>query len=164
MSSPQVLILQGSNSDNSIGEAAAEVLEGLNVPCSRRICSAHRTPHKLVQILEQAEQGGVQVVIAIAGLAAHLAGVVAAHSLLPVIGVPGSGGPLNGEDALLATVQMPKGVPVATVGIGNGANAGWLAARILALQNADLKERLVATRKTDEEKIAQQDAAIRKQS
>lgn len=158
-----VVILQGSVSDDPIGDGALKVLRGLGVPCHRRICSAHRTPLRLPQLLEEEERDGAQVFIAIAGLAAHLAGAVAAHSLVPVIGVPGDGGPMQGTDALLSTVQMPPGVPVATVGIGNGANAGWLAARILALSDQGLAAKLREVRADKVQELTELDAKARGQ-
>lgn len=110
--------------------------------------SAHRTPHKVAQYAKQAEQRGIRILVGVAGLAAALPGVLAAHSLLPVIGVPGDGGPLQGVDALHSIVQMPPGIPVATVGIGNGKNAAYLAVHILALQDTELRGRLLEYRKS----------------
>ena len=136
----------GSASDAETMQKTKDVLVEFGISCESRILSAHRTPAEALNWVKQSEKEGVKVFIAAAGLAAHLAGAVAAHSLLPVIGVPMAGGPLNGMDALLSTVQMPKGTPVATVAIGNAGavNAALLAVRILALSDAALAEKLVA--------------------
>jgi 5-(carboxyamino)imidazole ribonucleotide mutase len=123
---------------------AAEVLREFGVEFSSHILSAHRTPELLRETVGQLEERGVEVIIAGAGLAAHLPGVIASQTLIPVIGVPVASGGLGGLDALLSVVQMPKPVPVATVGVDNGANAGYLACRILALKYPDMKERLRA--------------------
>ncbi len=142
----QVGIVMGSASDAETMQKTKDVLVEFGISCESRILSAHRTPAEALNWVKQSEKEGVKVFIAAAGLAAHLAGAVAAHSLLPVIGVPMAGGPLNGMDALLSTVQMPKGTPVATVAIGNAGavNAALLAVRILALSDAALAEKLVA--------------------
>jgi phosphoribosylaminoimidazole carboxylase PurE protein len=139
---PQVAIIVGSRSDIEIAERAMDVLEGLGVGSEVRVISAHRAPGLLTRYVSGAAGGGIQVFIAVAGLAAHLPGVVAAQTQLPVIGVPAPGGPLDGMDALLSIVQMPRGVPVATVGIGNAENAALLAAAILALGDDGLRDRL----------------------
>jgi phosphoribosylaminoimidazole carboxylase PurE protein len=125
-------------------EGAIELLKEFGVDHEVHVLSAHRTPDKVRQYASEAEDRGIQVLICAAGLAAHLAGAVAAQTTLPVIGIPIQGGPLNGLDALLSTVQMPKGVPVATVAIGkHGAvNAAWLALQILALQDKEIKAEL----------------------
>jgi phosphoribosylaminoimidazole carboxylase PurE protein len=138
----------GSESDRSVMALAAEVLEELGVPSEMQVMSAHRNPDLVACYSAGAEDRGLRVLIAGAGLAAHLAGAVAARTTLPVIGVPLEGGPLNGLDSLLSTVMMPRGVPVATVAIGShGArNAGFLAAAILALQDPALAGRLKAKR------------------
>jgi phosphoribosylaminoimidazole carboxylase PurE protein len=134
----------GSESDMEVMQLTSKVLEDLGIPCEVRIMSAHRTPDLVRDYSSTAADRGLKVIIAGAGLAAHLAGAVAAHTVLPVIGVPLAAGPLNGMDALLSTVQMPKGIPVATVAIGShGArNAGWLAAQIIALEDTGLASRL----------------------
>ncbi|MFO7949996.1 MAG: 5-(carboxyamino)imidazole ribonucleotide mutase [Candidatus Fermentibacteraceae bacterium] len=141
---PVVGVLMGSESDRKTMEKGTAVLEELGIPHEISVMSAHRTPEKVAEYASGAAGRGIRVLIAGAGLAAHLAGAVAAHSRLPVIGVPLEAGGLGGLDALLSTVQMPKGVPVATVAIGShGArNAAWLAARILALGGDDLAGRL----------------------
>jgi phosphoribosylaminoimidazole carboxylase PurE protein len=145
---PPVAILMGSDSDLPVMADVARVLEQLQVPYETRVLSAHRSPAQATAFASAAEQNGTKVIVAGAGGAAHLAGVMAAHTLLPVIGVPLASSPLSGFDALLSTVQMPPGIPVATVGVGNmGArNAGWLAAAILAQQDPPLRERLRAAR------------------
>ena len=134
---PLVGILMGSESDRDVMKLAEGVLDELGIPSETMVMSAHRTPGVVRDYASGAADRGLKVLIAGAGLAAHLAGAVAAHTILPVIGVPLAAGPLNGIDSLLSTVQMPKGIPVATVAIGShGArNAAWLAAEILALED-----------------------------
>ena len=139
---PAVGIVVGSRSDIAAAEKAAAVLDELGVGSETRVISAHRAPDLLASFVAGAEERGIRVFIAIAGLAAHLPGVLASQSTRPVIGVPMAGGVADGLDALLAIVQMPKGVPVATVGVGNGENAGLLAAEMLALGDPALRERL----------------------
>lgn len=140
----RVGVVIGSPSDRPLADKIVEALTGLGIGCEVKVLSAHRTPDRVVAYVTAAEGRGIRVLIACAGLAAHLAGVVAAHTLLPVIGVPVAGGTLGGLDALLATVQMPPGIPVATVAIDGGRNAAILAARILALQDADVRASLEA--------------------
>jgi phosphoribosylaminoimidazole carboxylase PurE protein len=137
-------ILAGSESDLGIMKEAAATLEELGVGCELRVASAHRTPARVRAYAEEAAGRGIKVIICGAGMAAHLAGAVAAMTDLPVIGVPMPGGVADGLDALLSTVQMPRGVPVATVAVGKAGavNAALLAARVLALQDADLRARL----------------------
>lgn len=141
---PLVGILTGSPSDLPVVLKAKEVLDQLDIPSDVRVLSAHRTPKQTTQYLAAAEQQGVEVFIACAGMAAHLAGVVAAHTLLPVIGVPIASGALQGVDSLLSTVQMPPGVPVATVGIDGSKNAAFMAARIVAAKHPEVRDRLAA--------------------
>jgi phosphoribosylamine--glycine ligase len=145
---PRVAIMMGSDSDLSVMAECARVLESYGVAYELRVLSAHRSPEPTVRYVRGAEKRGIGVVVAGAGGAAHLAGTAAAHTLLPVIGVPLGSSPLGGFDALLSTVQMPPGVPVATVGVGSmGAkNAGHLAVAILALSDPGLRERLQAAR------------------
>jgi phosphoribosylaminoimidazole carboxylase PurE protein len=128
---PEVLILAGSNSDRDVVAKAEKVLQAANVAYRFEIASAHRNPDRVAELASRAAEDGFRVVIAAAGLAAALPGVVAAHTTLPVIGLPVGAGPLRGVDALLAIAMMPPGVPVATVGIDSGANAAHLALRIL---------------------------------
>lgn len=144
MAESLVGILMGSESDRPRMEGASKVLEELEVPHEVHVMSAHRTPDAVATYAGEAAERGIRVLIAGAGMAAHLAGAVAARTILPVIGVPLDGSPLSGLDALLATVQMPPGIPVATVAIGNAGakNAGFLAAQIIALQDEALASRL----------------------
>ena len=141
-----VLILMGSPSDLPKVQVADQTLKELGIWCEMHVASAHRTPERVAEIAREARGRGVKVIIAAAGAAAHLAGAVAANTTLPVIGIPIASGALNGLDALLATVQMPPGVPVGTLGVGSwGArNAAHLAIRILALGDAALGRRLEA--------------------
>ncbi|OGH24178.1 MAG: 5-(carboxyamino)imidazole ribonucleotide mutase [Candidatus Levybacteria bacterium RIFCSPLOWO2_01_FULL_39_24] len=140
-------ILLGSDSDLPVMSKACEVLEEFKVPYKITVSSAHRSPELTVKNIENFKKIGVKVIIAGAGLAAHLAGVVAAHFPLPVIGVPLRGGALNGIDSLYSTVQMPPGIPVATVGIDNAKNAGLLAIQILATSNKLLEKKLLEYKK-----------------
>src|SRR3954454_15241305 len=150
----RVGIVVGSRSDISAAERAMAVLDELDVDSEIRVISAHRAPDLLARFIAGSEERGIRVFIAIAGLAAHLPGVVASQTTRPVIGVPMAGGISDGLDALLAIVQMPKGVPVATVGVGNGENAALLAAEILAIGDTDLAARLAARRATQADAIA----------
>lgn len=138
----RVGILIGSPNDRPIADKISQALGGLGIGSEVKVLSAHRTPDRVVTYIRKSEAAGVQVFVACAGMAAHLAGVVAAHTLRPVIGVPVASGPLAGVDALLATVQMPPGIPVATVAIDGGRNAAVLAARILALQDPAVRQAL----------------------
>jgi len=147
-------IVVGSRSDIAAADKAAAVLDELGVASEIRVISAHRAPELLSRFITSADDRGIRVFIAIAGLAAHLPGVLASQTTLPVIGVPMPGGVSDGLDALLAIVQMPKGVPVATVGVGNGENAGLLAAAILAVADPNLGRRLAARRAAQAEAIA----------
>ncbi len=137
-----VAIVYGSKSDDKVMQGACDILNEFGVTYEREVLSAHRQPDATAKFARGAEGRGVKVIIAGAGLAAALPGVVAAHTILPVIGVPIAGGPLNGVDALYAIVQMPNGVPVATVGISNAKNAALLAIQILALSDSGLAGRL----------------------
>ena len=149
----QVGILMGSQSDWAKMEKAAEALKQFEVPCEMLVLSAHRLPDRVAEYARTAESRGIEVLIGGAGMANHLAGALAANCTLPVIGVPLSGGALNGVDALYATVQMPKGVPVATVAIDGAANAAYLAVEILALQDEPLRARLKAHRQAERAKL-----------
>ncbi|MBT3531500.1 MAG: 5-(carboxyamino)imidazole ribonucleotide mutase [Gammaproteobacteria bacterium] len=162
MSKPFVSILMGSESDLSIMQAAGDIFTQLQIGYEIKITSAHRTPAITQQFISDAESRGCEVFIAGAGLAAHLAGATAAHTTKPVIGVPIDSGPLNGFDALLSTVQMPAGIPVATVAIGKtGAkNAAYLAAQILSLGDAELAQRVKAERAANSDKVQSQDKAL----
>ncbi|APG23844.1 MAG: 5-(carboxyamino)imidazole ribonucleotide mutase [Syntrophotalea acetylenica] len=162
--SPKVLIVMGSDSDCPVLEETAKILEQFAIPFEMRIASAHRSPRKTADLVEAAAGRGIQVIIAAAGLAAHLPGVVAAGTILPVIGVPMGGGPLNGVDALYAIVQMPAGIPVATTAIGRtGArNAALLAAQILALSDPTLSEKLLAFRERMACEIEEKDQKLQR--
>jgi 5-(carboxyamino)imidazole ribonucleotide mutase len=150
-----VAILMGSANDYGVMKPAEEVLEGLGIATDVRVISAHRTPDRLTRYLESAEENGVEVIICGAGWAAHLAGVTASHTLLPVLGVPIESSPLQGLDALLATVQMPGGIPVGTLGIGKGGakNAGLLAAAIIARGDPEVRRRLAEFRRAQADKV-----------
>jgi 5-(carboxyamino)imidazole ribonucleotide mutase len=145
-SAPLVGVVGGSRSDFPVLQAAVDVLTELGVPAELRVVSAHRTPDALFAYAEAAPARGIKVIVAGAGGAAHLPGMLAAKTMLPVIGVPIPTQHLGGMDSLLSIVQMPRGIPVATVAIGNGLNAGLLAAQILALGDEDLAARLGAWR------------------
>ena len=153
---PLVGILMGSENDLPIMEKAAEVLKEMAVPYEMEISSAHRLPEKTAQYAKTARKRGVEVLIAGAGMAAHLAGALASHTTLPVIGVPIKSGALNGADALYSTVQMPPGVPVATVGIDGAKNGAYLACEILSIKYPEMAKKLedfrIKTRKSLEEK------------
>jgi len=152
---PLVAVIVGSASDADQIAGCRETLTRLGIRHEARVLSAHRTPAELVEYVETLADRGIEIVIAAAGMAAHLAGVVAAHTSLPVLGVPMASGPLQGVDALLATVQMPAGVPVGTLGIGSagGKNAAYLAARILAARHPDVKAALAAAMAADRERV-----------
>jgi len=151
----RVAVIVGSASDADQIEGCRETLRRLGIGHEARVLSAHRTPGELVEYLDGLEDRGIEIVIAAAGMAAHLAGVAAAHTTLPVLGVPMASGPLQGIDALLSTVQMPPGVPVATLGIGSSGarNAAYLAARILALSHPEVRERLEQALAEDREQV-----------
>jgi 5-(carboxyamino)imidazole ribonucleotide mutase len=155
-----VAILMGSQSDWETMRHAAERLDGLQVPYEAKIVSAHRTPDRLMAFAKTAREAGYKVIIAGAGGAAHLPGMVAAWTTLPVLGVPVESAALKGEDSLLSIVQMPAGVPVGTLAIGKpgATNAGLLAAAILALGDAELAERLAAWRRAQSEAVAERPA------
>ncbi len=163
---PLVAVLMGSDSDWPTMRETVSLLRKLKVPCEARVISAHRTPDTAREFATQARAAGVRVLIAAAGGAAHLAGVVASYTTLPVIGVPMTGWALDGEDALLSTVQMPAGVPVATVAIGKAGarNAAVLAAQILALSDPELADRLENMRESSRKEVAEKDAAVRDES
>jgi phosphoribosylamine--glycine ligase len=155
MSEISVLILMGSDSDAPIMQAAVDVLREFQIPCEMTVASAHRSPERVMRLVSEAPGRGVKVFIVGAGAAAHLAGVVAAHTTMPVIGVPIDSSALKGLDALLSTVQMPPGVPVATVSIGKpgATNAGVLAAQIIAVGDTAMAGKVVAYKKKLAEKV-----------
>jgi len=157
-----VAVLMGSDSDLPTMQSTLDTLGSLGVAWEVKITSAHRTPAATMSYVKDAEARGCKVFIAAAGLAAHLAGTVAAHTLRPVIGVPMEGGPLNGFDALLSTVQMPGGIPVASVAIGKAGakNAAYLAAQILAMADAELFKRLQAEREANSAQVIAKEQAL----
>ena len=159
--SVRVGIIMGSDSDLRVMSAAADILSELDVPHEVDIVSAHRTPARLFDYASQAESRGLEVIIAGAGGAAHLPGMVASLTVLPVIGVPVSATVLKGQDALLSIAQMPAGIPVATVAIDNATNAGLLAAQIVATADSALRDRLRAYRKSLETKVLDKAEALR---
>ncbi len=140
----QVLVLMGSESDRPVMEKCVDTLTKLEIPARLEVASAHRSPDRVRELIASGEKAGVKVFICGAGMAAHLAGMVAAHTVRPVIGIPLAGSELQGFDALLSTVQMPRGVPVATVAVGShgAVNAAILAAQMLALENDQIGDRL----------------------
>ncbi len=162
MSERFVAILMGSDSDLPVMESTIAVLKKLGVRTEVKISSAHRTPEATHKYVKDADARGCEVFIAAAGLAAHLAGAVAANTLKPVIGVPMDGGPLHGMDALLSTVQMPGGIPVACVAIGKAGakNAGYLAAQILSIADKGLAQRLIKERQENAEAVMRKDAEL----
>lgn len=143
----KVAIVMGSDSDMPIAEKAAATLKEFGIACDIKVISAHRNPNKIRLFARNAREQGVGVIIAIAGLAAHLPGVVASMTLLPVIGVPGGSGPLSGLDALYSIVQMPGGIPVACVGIDNAKNGALLAVQMLSLAEPSLFDKMAAYRR-----------------
>lgn len=156
----KVAVIMGSDSDLPVVEKAVRRLAALGIPVEAHVMSAHRTPAAAAEFSRAAAGRGFGVIIAAAGKAAHLAGVLAAHTTLPVIGVPIKSSTLDGLDALLATVQMPSGIPVATVAIDGAENAAILAAQILALGDASLAEKLTAMKREMEAGVEQKDAAL----
>jgi len=159
---PLVGILMGSDSDWNLVKEAAVTLHRFGVACEARVLSAHRTPEAAAKYAGSAARRGLKVILAAAGGAAHLAGVIAAHTTLPVLGIPVAGGALNGLDALLATVQMPAGIPVATVTLGSAGptNAALFAVEILATADARLAKRLQEHKQTLKDKVATGDAKV----
>ena len=150
---PLVAILVGSDSDLPTMIGAANTLEEFGIPFMITVASAHRSPARTLTVIEDFHKNGGKVIIAAAGLAAHLAGVVAAHFPLPTIGVPLHGGALNGVDSLYSTVQMPPGIPVATVGIDNSQNSGLLAVQMLAIADSTLEKKLMSYKQTLAKKV-----------
>ena len=156
----KVGIVMGSDSDLPILRKSMDTLSALEIPYECHIYSAHRTPEEARNFALNARKNGFGCIIAAAGMAAHLAGAIAANTTLPVIGIPCKGGMMDGLDALLATVQMPSGIPVATVAINGGVNAALLAAQILSVSDETLAARLDAKRKADAAKVLEKDAAL----
>lgn len=156
----KVAIVMGSDSDAPVMAKAAKVLESYEIPYEVHVYSAHRTPMQAAEFATNAKENGFGVIIAGAGMAAALAGVLAAHTTLPVIGVPLKSAVLEGIDALLATVMMPSGIPVATVAIDGSKNAAYLAAEIIALSDESLAEKIAEDRKKQSEAVLKKDAGI----
>ena len=156
-------IIMGSDSDLPIVQKATDMLDQFGVPYEVHVYSAHRTPKEATEFGLTAREKGFGAIIAVAGMAAHLAGVLAAHTTLPVVGVPAASGGLGGMDALLATVQMPTGIPVATVAVNGGANAALLCMQMLAIEDAELAAALDAKRQNDCNAVLTKNAAIEKQ-
>lgn len=159
----KVGIIMGSKSDLPVIEKAVSVLKAFDIPYEVHVYSAHRTPEQSKEFAQTARENGFGVIIAAAGMAAHLAGAIAANTTLPVIGIPCGSQNLGGIDALLSTVQMPSGIPVATVAVNGGANAALLSAQILAVEDSGLAEKLDAKRKSDLENVLQNDVEISSQ-
>ncbi len=156
----KVAIVMGSDSDLPVAQKAADTLKAFGVPFEAHIFSAHRTPEQAAAFARGARENGFGAIIAAAGMAAHLAGALAANTTLPVIGIPIKGGAMDGLDALLATVQMPSGIPVATVALNGGVNAALLAVQILAVEDGELQTKLEQKRRADAETVLKKDAAI----
>jgi len=165
MPSPLIALVMGSDSDLPTVQEACKALAGFEVPFQVRVLSAHRCPEELVTYIKQAEKDGVRIFIAAAGGAAHLAGVIAAHTTRPVLGIPIQTSALNGLDSLLSMVQMPAGVPVATMAIGTGGarNAGLFAVQILALSDSALNDKLTKQRAEQTKQVLQKDARVQKE-
>ncbi len=165
MNKPVVAVIMGSKSDAPLLESAFKTLQKFNVPFTARVMSAHRTPQAAMEFAEQAEASGLKVIICAAGMAAHLGGVVAAHTTLPVIGIPVACEPFNGLDALLATVQMPPGIPVAAVTSGKAGakNAALYAVAILALSDPELAMKLKAFRAEQTAQVLAADEELQKE-
>ena len=157
----KVAIVMGSDSDLPVLEKSAAVFKELGIPYEAHIYSAHRTPDEAHDFAANARKNGFGAIICAAGMAAHLAGVVAANTTLPVIGIPCKSAVFDGMDALLATVQMPSGIPVATVAVNGGANAALLAAEILAVEDENLAEKLSAKRAADKAKVLEKDSNLK---
>ena len=157
----KVAVIMGSTNDLNVVKKAADRLEEMNIPYEMRVMSAHRTAGDVLEFARNARSEGFGVIIACAGMAAHLAGFIAANTTLPVIGVPLKSNALDGMDALLATVQMPTGIPVAAVAVDGAANAAILAAEILALSDECIAERLVKMRDEMAEGVREKDRAVR---
>lgn len=157
----KVAVIMGSKSDLSVVMPALEILKNFGVETEARVLSAHRTPGTAARFAGEARASGFEVIIAAAGKAAHLAGVIAAHTTLPVIGLPVKSSMMDGLDSLLSTVQMPDGVPVATVAVGGGKNAGLLAVQILSIKYGELADKLEAYKKKMEEDVLKADADLK---
>ncbi|EOS61507.1 MULTISPECIES: 5-(carboxyamino)imidazole ribonucleotide mutase [unclassified Anaerotruncus] len=163
MAEKKVAVIMGSDSDLPVVKSAIDILKELGIPTEVHVMSAHRTPAIACQFAANAREKGFAVLIAAAGKAAHLAGVLAAHTTLPVIGIPVKSSTLDGLDALLATVQMPAGIPVATVAIDGAKNAGLLAAQIIGVFDAEVAYRLTVRKDQMEQEVLEKDAKIQEQ-
>ena len=163
MAEKKVAVIMGSDSDLPVVKSAIDILKELGIPTEVHVMSAHRTPAIACQFAATAREKGFAVLIAAAGKAAHLAGVLAAHTTLPVIGIPVKSSTLDGLDALLATVQMPAGIPVATVAIDGAKNAGLLAAQIIGVFDAEVAYRLTVRKDQMEQEVLEKDAKIQEQ-
>lgn len=159
----KVAVIMGSDSDWPVVKGACAQLKALDIPFEAHILSAHRTPAEAAAFAKSAKANGFGVILCAAGMAAHLAGAFAANTTLPVIGIPCKGPVLDGMDALLSTVQMPSGIPVATVAINGGVNAALLAAQILAVSDESLAQKLDAKRAADARKVLEKDAALQQE-
>lgn len=158
---PKVAVVMGSDSDYPKLQPCFELLQRFGVEAEASVCSAHRTPEKAAEFARNAETNGIEIIIAAAGKAAHLAGVMAAHTTIPVIGIPIKSSDLNGIDSLLSTVQMPAGVPVATVAIDGAENAALLAVQILSVAYSDLREKMREYKKEMAKKVEEKDKALK---
>ena len=163
MEKKEVAILMGSKSDWDVMKDAVLALEQFGIGCETRVLSAHRAPGLVIDFIKESEKNGISVFICGAGGAAHLAGLVAAHTSLPVIGIPVSSGSLNGMDSLLSTVQMPKGIPVATVAINGAYNAGLLAVQILSVKNETLRNKICGYKNDLQEKVKDASSSLQKE-
>lgn len=159
----KVAVIMGSKSDYPVLEKTIQTLKAFGVEVEARVMSAHRTPELAAQFADNAEKNGIEVIIAAAGKAAHLAGVLAGHTILPVIGLPIKSSTMDGMDSLLSTVRMPGGIPVATVAINGGENAAILAVQILSLKYGELKEKLRQFKQDMLEKVLKDDASLQEE-
>ena len=158
---PKVALIMGSKSDWPSLRGCVDVLKGFEIEVEVHVASAHRTPETVAAFAANARENGFEAIIAAAGKAAHLAGVIAGHTTLPVIGVPCSGTKLDGVDALLSTVQMPSGIPVATVAVDGGKNAALLAVQIMAVSDAELAQKLDEARTRERDAVLRADEEVR---
>ena len=158
----KVAVVMGSISDKEVADKSVEILKKFGVDVEMRVISAHRTPYEALDFAKKAEEDGIEVIIAIAGKAAHLAGVIAAITPLPVIGLPVKSSTMDGMDSLLSIVQMPKGIPVATVAINGGENAGLLAVQILSVKYSELREKFKEYKMEMSKKVMEMDAQMKK--
>ena len=163
MSEKKVAVIMGSDSDWPVVKGAVDTLKSFGIAVEAHVMSAHRTPEEACQFASSARENGFSAIIAAAGKAAHLAGVLAAHTTLPVIGIPIKSSTLDGLDALLATVQMPSGIPVATVAIDGAANAGILAAQMIAISDMEIAGKLQARKKAMREEVLKKDQKLQEQ-